>query len=82
MGCCSKSVVRLYSIGARPAVVVPPPTGTRRYRVQFEYVGRTALTAVGPVSGKRYRFDHPGVVVVVDPRDRPGLAVVPNLRAV
>jgi hypothetical protein len=41
--------------------------------VQFEYVGRTALTAVGPVSGKRYRFDHPGAVIVVDSRDRPGL---------
>jgi hypothetical protein len=54
--------------------------GTRRYLVQFEYVGNTSLTAVGPVSGRRYRFDHPGAVVTIDPRDRPGLATVPNLR--
>jgi hypothetical protein len=50
--------------------------------VQFEYFGKTALTAIGPISGKRYRFDRPGAVVPVDPRDRPGLARVPGLRLV
>lgn len=82
MACCGGSRAPLIGAGARPAPNAPPSPGPRRYRVQFEYVGRTALTAIGPVSGKGYRFDHPGAVVVVDPRDRPGLAAVPNLRAV
>jgi hypothetical protein len=46
----------------------------------FQYVGKTALTAVGPVSGRHYRFSHPLAIVAVDPRDRPSLALVPHLR--
>jgi hypothetical protein len=46
----------------------------------FQYVGKTALTAVGPVSGRHYRFNHPGAIVAVDFRDRASLAIVPNLR--
>lgn len=48
----------------------------------FQYVGKTALTAVGPVSGRHYRFSHPGATVQVDLRDRASLAMVPNLRLV
>jgi hypothetical protein len=48
--------------------------------VSFEYVGKTALTAIGPVSGGHYRFSHPGAIVEVDPRDIASLATVPNLR--
>jgi hypothetical protein len=48
----------------------------------FEYRGQTALTAVGPVTGRSYRFPAPGARVAVDLRDRPGLATVPNLREV
>lgn len=82
MACCGKSRAQLFGAGARPGANASPSPGARRYSVQFEYVGRTALTAVGPVSGKRYRFDRPGAVIVVDPRDRPGLAAVPSLRAI
>jgi hypothetical protein len=46
----------------------------------FQYVGKTALTAVGPLSGRHYRFSHPGATVEVDPRDRASLALVPHLR--
>ena len=46
----------------------------------FEYVGKTALTAIGPVSGRHYRFSHPGAVVEVDLRDSTSLAALPNLR--
>ena len=80
MACCGGNRAPLVGAGARPAPAAPPAPGPRRYRVQFEYVGGTALTAIGPVSGKRYRFDHPGAILVVDPRDRPALAAVPNLR--
>jgi hypothetical protein len=50
-----------------------------RFTIYFQYVGSTGLTVVGPVSGKRYRFDAPGAVLDVDRRDRPSLATVPNL---
>jgi len=43
-------------------------------------VGRTGLTVVSPVTGKRYRFDAPGATVAVDPRDKSMLLNVPNLR--
>jgi hypothetical protein len=46
----------------------------------FRYHGSTALTAIGPVSGRRYRFSSAGAVVAVDGRDAPSLAGVPHLR--
>lgn len=62
------------------------PTGSPRLqagvydRVIFEYVGDTGMTVVGPVTGKRYRFDRPGARVEVDLRDRRPLTGVPRLR--
>ncbi len=47
--------------------------------IRFQYVGRTGLTVLGPMSGKHYRFDKPGAQLVVDPRDRASLLLVPNL---
>jgi hypothetical protein len=82
MPCCGKSRAQLFGTGAGPGAHGPASPGALRYRVLFEYVGKTALAAIGPVSGKHYRFAHPGAVIVVDPRDRPGLAAVPGLRAV
>lgn len=46
----------------------------------FEYVGATALTVIGPASGRRYRFDRPGVRIAVDPLDGAALDAVPHLR--
>ena len=51
-------------------------------RAYFEYVGETAITAVGNVTGRQYRFAKPGVPVVVDARDRWSLARVPLLREI
>jgi hypothetical protein len=48
----------------------------------FEYIGKTGLTTIGGATGRRYRFDRHGSRVIVDPRDRPSLAAVPNLRQV
>jgi hypothetical protein len=48
----------------------------------FEYVGRTGLTVVGPVSGRRYRFEATGARVAVDTADMPSLTAVPQLRLV
>jgi hypothetical protein len=48
--------------------------------VYFEYVGKTGLTAIGPVTGKRYRFNGNGAVVAVDVRDQASLLTVPHLK--
>ena len=62
------------SAAPTPAFVNQAPS------VLFEYVGRTGLTVVSPVTGKRYRFDAPGATVAVDPRDKSMLLNVPYLR--
>ena len=59
--------------------LAPQPEDEDQSVVRFQYVGRTGLTVIGAVSGKHYRFDRPGAQVVVDPRDRASLLVVPNL---
>jgi hypothetical protein len=63
------------------------PPGFAQAQVQqqgtvFQYVGKTAITAVGPISGRQYRFGYPGAILQVDPRDGASLAAVPNLRQI
>jgi hypothetical protein len=50
--------------------------------IYFQYLGTKGLTVTAPTSGKRYRFDSPGAIVIVDPRDRGALAGVSVLRQV
>jgi hypothetical protein len=50
--------------------------------VVFEYIGRTALSAIGRGSGRQYRFDHPGARLTVDARDRASLDLLPMLKQV
>ena len=78
MGCCGKNrhPVAVETNEARPINFTPPPP-TVQY---FEYTGRTALTAIGNVTGQRYRFTAPGVAVAIDSRDAPSMAGVPNVR--
>lgn len=83
MSCCG---------GKREALRETPPVSpipgaaplrpTRTYTVYFEYLGSTGMTVLGPVTGKRYRFNGRGARVEIDLRDRPGLAAVPHLRQV
>jgi hypothetical protein len=82
MSCCGKARAQFagQSTGTsrsgpppRPQTSAPPP------KVVFQYSGSTAMVAIGPVSGTRYRFDGPGARVTVDPRDRRFLANVPKL---
>ena len=80
MGCCGKNrpVARLAQVHETPRVTfTPPATKSAEY---FEYVGKTALTAVGPVTRRRYRFAGPGAIVEVDGYDAPAMTGVPNLR--
>ncbi len=48
--------------------------------VNFEYTGKTALSVIGPISGKNYRFSKPGDVHLVDYRDASSLSGVPVLK--
>jgi hypothetical protein len=72
--CCGRGRVRA-------AVITPAMVRTAK-GVVFEYVGRTGLTVVGPISGAPYHFAGSGARVEVDARDQAALARVPVLRAV
>lgn len=63
---------------ARPAA--PPIARSSTAILQYQYVGRTGLTVVSPTTGRQYRFDRPGAVQSVDPRDRQWLERTPNVR--
>ena len=54
----------------------------RRPAYEFEYLGRTSLTVIGPVTGKPYRFARPGARQTVEAPDGPSLAPIPGLRRV
>lgn len=82
MSCCGKARQHLAQVMATTSAEAMPAGPALRFSVVFEYTGQTALTVVGPASGRRYRFASPGARVVVDPRDRPGLGQVPKLREV
>ena len=62
---------------AKVSTAAPPPP---RSGLSFEYVGATGMTVQGPVTGRIYRFDHPGARLTVDPRDAAAVAAVPHLR--
>jgi len=55
--------------------------GTRA-PIAFTYLGRTALTAIGPVTGASYRFAHPGARVNVDVRDAAAIEQIPVLHRI
>lgn len=85
MGCCGKQRQQFHGTAVTPRPRERPDDPLRdqeRYCPHFQFLGLTGLTAVGPISGKRYRFDKHGAIVAVDPRDRRSLAAVPNLRQV
>ena len=58
---------------------IPAQTSTD---ASFEYIGKTALTIIGNVSGTRYRFNYPGSRQNIDVRDIPGIITVPVLKKV
>jgi hypothetical protein len=89
MVCCGqrRQQMRGQAMPVRQAANPASPAGFAQKPVQqprttFRYVGKTAITAVGPISGREYRFGYPGAIVQVDPRDRASLAAVPNLRQI
>jgi len=90
MSCCGnrRAQQRTMSSAFVPGVAAPrAPAGRLPGRLPmgaayFEYTGATAITVVGTVTGRQYRFAAPGVPVLVDARDRWSLASVPLLREI
>jgi hypothetical protein len=83
MSCCGRARGQIMEPRVSASRTGPPPVGhlsSPPPKVVFQYVGATAMAVVGPVSGRRYRFEGPGARAEVDARDRRFLVGVPNLR--
>lgn len=77
--CCGRTTHAAVPLArnANPNVSAP---NVRSSPVRFEYTGKTALTVVSPLTAKKYRFQAPGAILEVDPRDRSWIAFVPHLK--
>ncbi len=83
MPCCgtARHQVRTATLAApKPADASGGVTIALMRQVEFQYTGTTSLVAVGPVTGRQYRFPGPGASLAVDARDAAGLLQVPKLR--
>ena len=80
--CCGRSSVLYPKRPRRPVAPrsAEPRRPARRTTVRFRYTGDKALTVIGAMTGRRYRFGGPGAVVPVDVRDRGSLRKIPKLR--
>jgi len=82
MSCCGQNRQRLSDLDSRRQMLGSSPAQKRtspRSLVYFEYVGKTGLTVIGPITGKRYRFPKPGAKIAVDSNDAPLLTTIPRL---
>lgn len=50
--------------------------------VNFEYTGNSGLSVTGGITGKKYRFTHPGDIQLIDYRDASGMMAVSVLKKV
>jgi hypothetical protein len=75
--CCGRSSPRAQS-SSRSAVERRPERLAGQ--VEFQYVGRTALTVMGTTTGIRYRFAYPGHRQYIDASDQDGMKHVPVLK--
>lgn len=55
------------------------PAAPPSARTRFRYTGPSALHVIGPRTGVRYRFEHHGDEIDVDPRDAAFFAALPRL---
>jgi hypothetical protein len=90
MSCCGqKRAAWTGSLPRRAHVSTSPFTTTaaqvaasRVLRLVYEYVGPSAVSITSPNTGRRYRFERKGARLEIDPRDRPLLDALPQLRRV
>lgn len=77
MTCCGQR--RAIAMTPGKAMASKQPRRPNSRSVLYQYNGATAMTVVGPLSGRRYRFDQPGAIVQVDSRDVPSMVGLPHL---
>lgn len=84
MSCCGQKRQRFHERMAGQTLEVSEitPTAPPGGSTFFEYFGGTAMTVVGPATGRQYRFGWSGARVAVDLKDSRALRAVPNLRKV
>jgi hypothetical protein len=82
MGCCGRGTQIGTASRSTPLPAATSHAAPRPGQLVFEYVGGTALTALGAATGRRYRFDRPGARLAVEPADKASLMAVPQLRRV
>ena len=81
--CCGRYDKQTSHTVSEPALIHRPQTTPDKISgIPIRYEGRTAMTVIGPVSGRVYRFSSPGSRVELDPRDASSLAAIPKLRFV
>lgn len=80
--CCGRQRNALRTAGETTQAFTPGRIPNTAPDTEFEYTGATALTVIGPLTGRRYRFTKTGARLTVDGRDAYGLATVPVLRCV
>jgi hypothetical protein len=79
--CCGRNRDQaLSNANVQTAVARPQTFASGMAGIPAQYLGTTAMTVLGPVSGKVYRFDRPGAQVDLDRRDLSALAAVPKLK--
>ena len=82
MSCCGKSST-ISSRGVSSPAGASRPTATHVPRiVHFRCTGPSTVVAVGPVTGRMYRFPSSGMTVQVDSRDATSLSRVRHIEAV
>lgn len=88
MSCCGRGRVFRQLNYPTPqsaeSILVPPGRASQQIHppnaVLFQYIGKSGMTVFGPITGRRYRFGQPGIIVSVDPRDAPSIDNVPHLQ--
>jgi len=82
MSCCGKSGMKR-TLGVSSPVGAARPTPTYLpLVVHFRCTGSSTVVAVGPVTGRTYRFPSSGMTVQVDSRDANSLSRVRHIEAV
>ncbi|MGI8951103.1 MAG: hypothetical protein ACR2FN_05920 [Chitinophagaceae bacterium] len=67
------------SIIATPA---SPASISSAINIKFEYTGNTALTVIGNITGRQYRFNSPGDMQTVNFHDASFMMALPVLKKV
>lgn len=81
MSCCGGNRAQTVS-APRPVAAARAEVSVGASVAIFRYDGRTALTVIGRVTGRRYWFREPGTEIAVDMRDRASMQQVPNVKEV